>query len=335
VSRGELLKLARIGKVSFTDAKTKKPIVQNIFQPIKDRLHMDIERYFIQYKEGKIAFRVAMHKVQNRAPEKLRPILKTLLNGYKTKAITWAKLNKQLGEIVAKYLAEKKAEKPVRPPKFEAPVLWHPCEFPVIKTVDEFAYNTEMVNKLKDIPDEVLTEISRFGTLNVTMPDLMWLGFETRGPSGKRVWVQTTLEGYLANVVLHNYPKAMPLLMQVAKGEMEAPKQSELTGHFLRDPFVAYDKEWMQHPMDRFAFCQLCWDILHNDGLIFTFFDLYYSNELKIGDQVRVYNDVNACDSYGVIVEVEGGLSVHYDGGDVEKIRRNEVIRLYEYKKKK
>lgn len=325
VEKGNLFKLATIGKAVLVDedGSPNKKIKSLLPEKKKDRLFMDLQRFFIGYKEGKHTFRSALIKIQDRAPEKLRLPLKALLSGYKNKTITWRKLTQKLDEMVEKYLAEKKAEKPVRQPKFQAPFLLHPIQEPMIEVRDE------LVDEIQLNPDLKCLET------NVCMPDLMWMQFETRGPSNKRVHVITTLEGYLANVVLHHYPRAMQLLMKVAMGEVERPTAREINMRsFLKDPFQQYNEKWMQHPVDREAFCGLCLDILRNDG-VQTCFDYVYSEQYKVGEQVKVISQHTGLSDFGEVVETEGGVTIRYEFGSVERLRKCEVIIPYQWRKVK
>lgn len=315
VERGELMKMARMGKITFTNAMTGEPVKSQMPVAKKDRLYMDLERLFLNYKDGKTNYRETASKLKQRSPEALRPVMKQLLDAFKNKTTTWRKLLISLDKDVNEYLAVKKAEKPVRQPKFEAPDLMYPIDCPKIIVVDE------VIEELK--------------SKNVVMPDMMWMQFETRGASGKRVSVTTTVEHYLSCEVLAIFPKAMPLLMKVAKGEMEAPMQHEINMKtFVKDPYMVYDKQWMMHPVDRNAFCNLCFDILHNEGDCYTCFDVMWCNDFKNGDLVSVYSNTNFMNQYGTVIGTEGGLEVRYADGEVGKVRKYDTVKLYNWKKK-
>ena len=335
VKRGELLKMAKYGKIKVIDINTLE--VEAVTpEPTKDRLHMETESIFRKFKDGILTFTKAKEKIKNRVPDKIQKECIDLLTNFRRGDITWRKLNIEFtNKIMLPYLEWKKQEKLVRQPKFESPVLWEPENLKL--AVTDHAYQAEIKMTRSQIEyvhyEDVALSPTNNGRDLIVEPDIMWMQFDTKGPSGKRHTVVCTVEEYFANVVLHHYPRAMALLMKVAKGEItEMPDMRKLsTTKFIVDPFEAYEPNCLRHPHDREFFCRVCKEILLIDGIDWCFL-WHYDNSFNVGDKVRLWSPLYSLMNYGTVVEVGAGVTVRYEYGTIQRVYKGELIEKFEWK---
>lgn len=172
--------------------------------------------------------------------------------------------------------------------------------------------------KFEGIPDLYVPRNPIFKNLNIEFDQK-----DEFSAKARRLVMPTT--EYLGSVVLYHFPKAMPMLMKVAKGEFDIETIKDFK--YVKDPFEEYNIELMRNPKDREKFMFACKQILEWKD-IDTAVDIEYkpSESLSKGDRVRVYWPDNKAWYYGNIVSKETGIKILYDDGEILYLLKHQNI---------
>jgi hypothetical protein len=215
----------------------------------------------------------------------------------------------------------------------------------------------KLLNKLhkknwKKIREEVVTEILK-GTPKVRAPkftgfndldDKIFRIHHNKRDNTVEYWCSKNgyesrrefkMHQFLWRNVLHSYPKAMPLLMQIASGKMKDYYFDELfdESFLLEDPYTEYRKATLDKPINErqqrmLEYC--CEDILATEE-IETALNFNYEDKFAKGTKVKV-EQMEPGIYEAIILSCDYGVEVRYEDGTVAKPRKNQRIRLYDFK---
>jgi len=150
--------------------------------------------------------------------------------------------------------------------------------------------------------------------------------FKLKDPSGKKFTMTVHPALYLVNVVLYYFPKAMPLVMKVANDENFDYLDINLSGSFIKDPFVEYNKKIIDTSGNMSGLYECCLEILWENEIPNPL-EFMFSDEFKKGDNVKVFWPDYCTWFYGEVLSIDTGVKVRYENGEVRTVMNHNKIK--------